>query len=146
METFTLIRTKDMSGINRCLRGTLTNRGRIVCYTMEPQYVHGKATVAGSGRAILAGEYECEWTESMKFKRMLPELKNVIGRKNIRIHMGNGVTDTDGCILVGLESTVGGTLMSSAAAVTKLSKFAPKYEKFRLVIVNGFDPEEEGEA
>ena len=47
------------------------------------------------------GEYKVEITYSPKFKRKLPILLNVPHFEGIRIHRGNDVKDTLGCILVG---------------------------------------------
>lgn len=146
MKTFTLIRTRDFCGINKCTRGMLIEGGRLICYTMEPEYVHKESGVSGSEKAILAGEYEVEWTKSERFKRLLPELKRVPGRSGIRMHIGNIARETSGCILVGVESITGGNLVHSAAGLARFARFAPKDEKFKLVIVNAFDPEETGDA
>ena len=51
--------------------------------------------------AIPRGSYECVYTYSNRFKKMLPLLKDVPGFDGIRIHSGNSAKDTDGCILVG---------------------------------------------
>ena len=52
--------------------------------------------------AIPCGSYECVYTYSNRFKKMLPLLLNVKGFEGIRIHSGNSAKDTLGCILVGL--------------------------------------------
>lgn len=51
--------------------------------------------------AIPEGRYQVVITYSNRFKRMLPELKNVPGFDAIRLHIGNTAQDTTGCILVG---------------------------------------------
>lgn len=53
------------------------------------------------GYAILAGEYKLILSQSNRFKKVLPELLSVPGRSGIRIHAGNFVSDTQGCILLG---------------------------------------------
>lgn len=47
------------------------------------------------------GEYKVEVTYSPKFKRKLPILLDVPNFEGIRIHRGNDIKDTLGCILVG---------------------------------------------
>ena len=51
--------------------------------------------------AIPRGEYEIDITFSNRFKKYLPELKNVPQFTGVRIHPGNTENDTEGCILPG---------------------------------------------
>lgn len=57
--------------------------------------------------AIPIGTYKVALTYSPKFKRTLPYVNDVKGFEGIRIHSGNTATDTQGCILVGLNNVVG---------------------------------------
>ncbi len=57
--------------------------------------------------AIPSGEYECAYTYSARFKKMLPLLLNVKGFEGVRIHSGNSAKDTEGCILCGKNDKVG---------------------------------------
>lgn len=57
--------------------------------------------------AIPSGSYECVYTYSTRFKKMLPLLLNVQGFDGIRIHSGNSAKDTLGCILVGKNDKKG---------------------------------------
>lgn len=57
--------------------------------------------------AIPCGRYECVYTYSNRFKKMLPLLLNVPGFEGIRIHSGNSAKDTLGCILVGKNDKKG---------------------------------------
>lgn len=57
--------------------------------------------------AIPSGSYECVYTYSNRFKKMLPLLLNVKGFEGIRIHSGNSAKDTEGCILIGKNDKVG---------------------------------------
>ncbi len=57
--------------------------------------------------AIPSGEYECAYTYSVRFKKMLPLLLNVKGFEGVRIHSGNSAKDTEGCILCGKNDKVG---------------------------------------
>lgn len=49
--------------------------------------------------AIPRGSYECVYTYSNRFKKMLPLLKDVPGFDGIRIHSGNSAKDTEGVFL-----------------------------------------------
>ena len=79
-----------------------------ICDTLEPTYrgfgekpgvlkVPGKTTIP-------AGRYAVRVTPSPRFKgKWLPVLCRVEGFSGIRIHAGNGPSDTAGCILVGIR-------------------------------------------
>lgn len=53
--------------------------------------------------SIPEGRYEIKFTYSNRFKVVMPILLNVRGFEGIRIHAGNTVKDTEGCILVGIH-------------------------------------------
>lgn len=57
--------------------------------------------------AIPTGHYEVEITYSPKYKRMMPEIKDVKGFSGIRIHSGNTAKDTLGCLIVGKNTQIG---------------------------------------
>lgn len=62
--------------------------------------------------AIPFGRYRVLITQSPKFKRELPEILDVHNFTSIRIHAGNSIDDSDGCILVG-ENKIKGHLVRS---------------------------------
>lgn len=51
--------------------------------------------------AIPAGRYQVALTYSTRFQRVMPQLLDVPGFSGIRLHPGNAIEDTEGCILVG---------------------------------------------
>ena len=57
--------------------------------------------------AIPYGTYEVEITYSPKYKKLMPEVKNVKGFSGIRIHSGNTAKDTLGCLIIGRNTQVG---------------------------------------
>nr|DAN60567.1 MAG TPA: hypothetical protein [Caudoviricetes sp.] len=67
--------------------------------------VHGET-------AIPAGCYKVILTYSNRFKRVLPLLLGVEHFEGVRIHSGNTSKDTQGCILVGINSEKGKVLQS----------------------------------
>lgn len=75
-----------------------------VCVTLERPYTDG----FGKLSYIKAGVYPCKLTHSPKFDAITPELFNVAGRSKIRIHWGNKVDDSEGCLLTGTAFDVVG--------------------------------------
>ena len=89
-----------------------------LCDTLEPtwrDYEHGAYKIKGRS-AIPEGRYAVVISYSPKFKAWLPILFGgpEFNRQwqGIRIHAGNTVKDTQGCILVGRNQRVGEVLES----------------------------------
>ena len=80
--------------VNDAVLGSLYVGGIKVCETLE-----------NKAKLIPCGEYNLNVSKSPKFCRMLPLVYNdeVPMHRGIRIHVGNSVKDTTGCILVGFE-------------------------------------------
>lgn len=87
---FTLIR---YTRTETAILGSLYLNGAFICYTLE-----------NAAKAIPAGLYSIENSKSPKFGRELPLLHNaqVPAKRGIRIHVGNTVASSSGCILVGM--------------------------------------------
>lgn len=77
--------------------GRLCFCGRVICNTLENR-----------SKAIPCGMYAVLNSMSPKFKRELPLLYNaqVPASRGIRIHVGNTVASSSGCILVGMGRDV----------------------------------------
>ena len=84
------------------------------CHTLEPQL---GASVSSKG-CIPAGVYKMAMSWSPKFQKMLPILFDVPNFEGIRIHPGNSSKDTQGCILLG-DNTSLGLVLNSAARVNE---------------------------
>ena len=76
-------------------------------YTIEPAKLYaGKEnnsdntqTIKNESSCILVGEYPCTMTFSNRFQKQLYLVKNTPERKGVRIHSGNSIDDSQGCIL-----------------------------------------------
>ena len=90
MSQLTLIR--EVKG-DKAIMGKLYFNGGIVCYTLE-----------NAAKAIPTGVYMVQNSISPKFKRELPLLwnSNVPSKRGIRMHVGNTVASSSGCVLVGM--------------------------------------------
>lgn len=93
---------------------------------------------------IPEGVYRCFRRFSPKRKYHLWELRDVDGRSNIQIHIGNTTLDTDGCILVGMrygKVKVGKTMvpgiLQSRDAFKKLMDYLVDVDEFELEVVRG---------
>jgi len=107
MSMLTLIRDVKC---DKAILGKLYFNGGIVCYTLE-----------NAAKAIPCGVYLVQNSTSPKFKRELPLVwnSNVPAKRGIRIHVGNTVASSSGCILVGMgRDTKRQSLLESALAET----------------------------
>jgi hypothetical protein len=92
------IELKREHGTKDYTEGSLYIDGVLFCDTLEDEErIVKKAAVT----AIPMGKYRIIINDSVRFKRKLPLLLNVPNFTGIRIHAGNTVENTEGCILVG---------------------------------------------
>lgn len=88
--------------------GELSINGHHICWTCEDpvREIPGEPVETWKIKgetAIPAGRYLVQRTWSQRFQMTMPQLMDVPGFLGIRIHPGNGPSDTEGCILPGLE-------------------------------------------
>ena len=100
--------------VNDAVLGSLYVGGIRVCETLE-----------NKTKLIPCDEYNLNVSKSQRFCRMLPLVYNdkVSMRRGIRIHVGNSVKDTEGCILVGFERN-GDKLINSRNAESVVTGLA----------------------
>ena len=103
------------------------------------QYAFATDTLEHYQYAIPTGCYRLRLTLSPKFGEILPLLDGVYGfarpnapyrqRVGIRIHAGNIIQHSTGCILVGAADTPNQRLLSSRKALNQLRDYLLNYQK-----------------
>lgn len=118
------LRLTRVGRINEATPGFLTVDGRFLCWTLEDRVREQPGVPVAQWKvpgktAIPVGRYGLRVTWSPRFKQMLPAVEAVPGFAGIRIHAGNTVEDTEGCILVGLRRQKD-TVLDSRVALDQL--------------------------
>jgi hypothetical protein len=103
------------------------------------QYAFATDTLEHYQYAIPTGCYRLRLTQSPKFGEILPLLDGVYGfarpnapyrqRVGIRIHAGNTIQHTTGCVLVGDADASNQRLLSSRKALNQLRDYLLNYQK-----------------
>ena len=133
MKTLTLTRIAKRTdyGIGRLE----DENGVKICDTLEPtwrDYKGGELKVPRKS-AVPEGTYPVVVTKSKKFGKYLPLLVGVPGFKGVRIHSGNTVNDTEGCILVG-QNLIKGKVLLSRLTLEKLMRLIENEKRIFLTI------------
>lgn len=92
-----------INGVYFC--DTLEDKDRRLLQTMTIDTI--KTMKVYKETCIPYGKYKVVLSMSKRFGKVMPELLNVKGFTGIRIHSGNTIYDTEGCILVGIKSSNG---------------------------------------
>jgi hypothetical protein len=105
--------------------GRLLLDGAFICNTLERR-----------DKMLPLGTYRIEVNQSPKFKRKLPLLYNdsIKASRGFRIHVGNTISDSSGCVLVG---TADGERLKDSREAESVVTYLCKREKF-LVIAECF--------
>ncbi len=114
-----IIREPSVGGVTY---GVVMVDGAYFCFSLEDevreksgQPVHSWKQAGAT--AIPAGKYKLTLSQSVRFGRIMPEVLNVTGFTGIRIHAGNRVEDTEGCLIFGKQrSDADGTILLSKVA------------------------------
>ena len=106
-----------------------------ICDTLEPTWRDFKGGELKVPRksAVPEGTYPVVITKSKKFGKYLPLLVGVPGFEGIRIHSGNTVNDTEGCILVG-QNLIKGKVLLSRLTLEKLMRLIENEKRVFLTI------------
>jgi hypothetical protein len=86
------------SETDRSITSRVALDGQQFCFALEPSRFH---PVHEGHPCISAGVYKVVLTHSPHLGYFTPELLDVPGRSEIRIHIGNKPEDSEGCTLVG---------------------------------------------
>lgn len=117
--------------------GRLYVDGLFECWTLEDVVRPLGQKVKGE-TAIPFGSYELVIDMSERFGRLMPHILNVPDFSGVRIHSGNTVNDTEGCVLVGcdnLVNKVGRSREAFAALLPKLMRAWVQHDPMRIDIV-----------
>ena len=112
------LRVERYKSKNKVTIGKLFLNGKFFCYTLEDEIRPLLSKVWGE-TAIQAGKYTLIMSYSNRFQEYMPEVLNVPNFKGVRIHSGNTIADTHGCLLIG-EKTDGKTISNTKITYNKL--------------------------
>jgi hypothetical protein len=125
--TIYILRDQQTADYTSGLLWVVDNKGRSVfhCKTLELPWFNNRKQMS----CIPAGIYTSYLHHSPKFGNCI-SIPNVPGRSEILLHVGNFVSDTKGCILVGKARTVlhgmqTATVHNSKIALRELLSFLP---------------------
>jgi hypothetical protein len=114
------------------------------CYTLEDKVRPDGVKIYGE-TAIPAGRYRVIVSMSQRFGKLMPLLLKVPGFEGIRIHAGNTVGDTHGCILVGDkqgnpgDGIIGDSRIAFARVLEMIRAAITQKEEVWIEIVNPSD-------
>lgn len=117
-----------------CTIGEMLIDGKHECWTMEDVVRPIGEKVFGE-TAIPYGTYPVVVTYSPHFKCDLPLLVGVPNFEGVRIHPGNTVADTEGCLLVGLGRTNSSVTQSRLAFNTLFTKIRAALSRNEAVTI-----------
>lgn len=108
--------------------GLLYVDGAHECWVLEDPVRPDGEKVPGN-TAIPAGTYRVVVDMSQRFKKIMPRLLDVPGFEGVRIHSGNTVEDTQGCLLVGMVRAGASVMRSRDAYMALLPKLVDAQDR-----------------
>lgn len=100
--------------------GKLLIDGELFAYTLEDKYRGQNCSDKVQNETCIPyGTYRVILSHSAHFDKILPEILDVPCFAGLRVHGGNDVTATDGCVLIGANTN----------AVDKIWNCAPKVDE-----------------
>lgn len=109
--------------------GKMSIDGIFFCYTLEDKVRDKKVD---GNTAIPEGTYNVIIDKSIRFGKDMPHILNVPGFEGVRIHSGNTDSDTEGCVLVGLDWVKGNFISRSKEA---FNAFLPKLKEAKQATI-----------
>jgi hypothetical protein len=94
--------------------GDLIINRKVFCHTLEDVSRPFSEKKIPGQTAIYEGTYEIVLSFSNRFQKVLPEILNVPRFSGIRMHGGNTVADTEGCILTAYNIIDKNTIQGNA--------------------------------
>lgn len=118
-----------INGVYFC--DTLEDKDRGLLQTMTVDTI--KTIKVYKETCIPYGKYKVILSMSKRFGKVMPELLNVKGFTGIRMHSGNTIYDTEGCILVGIKSS-NGVITNSRKTFNQLMNILKTQKSITLAI------------
>lgn len=117
-------------------RGTIgeitTAEGKQICVTLELPYLDNKNDISCIPCGIYEGFQRISERNNQRIGGVVYELKYVPMRENIQLHIGNFLSNTNGCILVGRATDLH-NISQSTEAMQELINYLGK-ENFTLEV------------
>ena len=109
---------------------------KVFCHTLE-DVVRPEGIKIQNETSIPTGRYKISLTFSQRFGKVLPELLNVNNFTGIRMHGGNTVLNTAGCILCA-HSIISVNTIQGQAADELVAFFQSVHEDIFIEIINTY--------
>ena len=118
-----------INGVYFC--DTLEDKDRGLLQTMSVDTI--KTIKVYKETCIPYGRYKVILSMSKRFGKVMPELLSVKGFVGVRMHSGNTIYDTEGCILVGTKSS-DGIITNSRKTFNALMSILKTQKSISLII------------